>query len=309
MTKLDTPTGSPHAAGQLFLVESCRNSIQANQLMDELFQDLDAYLSGQKNHRPLLKAAPAGGFSSRPTPESPPRLQRPWDSLKELSTERFLMGLGAASLMVAGLVWLSGIQRPQAELAVTPAPDQADVEFARYLSQALNRLSFQSRQGNRPGNTQIANPGLEGTTIVTQDAQGNRVERVYVPVGSNLVNDGGNPNTPPTAQAANPSAPVALTPVPPPPNSLANPQTTATKNPDASIPPSVPIPQPQNNLVGVVELGSRSLALVSVKGLAQRVAVGEILAGTPWTLSGIQGQSAVFQRGSERRTVQVGEAF
>ncbi len=304
MTEIHTQSGAANSGGQLYLVESCRTDIQANQLMDELFHDLEAYTTGQRSQRGLWGSNLLGSTRPGVSPGKQLSLKQTWGSFKEISSERFLIGLGIASLVIAGGVWLGGLNRAPVE-AVNPAPNPADVEFARYLSQAMTRINQQPRpQANSNLNP---NNGVAPTTIVTQDANGNRVERVYVPVSPNLVNAAAIPPTNPGPGTSANAAPVALTPVPPPPNSLAPRNTNAS--PTNAAPAPVRPTTPENNLVGVLELGNRSIALISIKGLMQRVEAGEIVPGSPWKLARIQGQMAILQRGNETKTVQVGEAF
>ncbi|AFY62471.1 hypothetical protein [Synechococcus sp. PCC 6312] len=303
----------------LYLVESCRTDIHANQMMDELFRDIEAYL--QAPNQQLKRLAPASTLT-RPTTSSTPSSAaslgwKTWDTIKTLSSERYFIGLGIASFLMAGGLLIGGILHDQGTPTSNVSLNPGDVEFARYASQALGYIRSTSRPTTaNSGNLGLANtpsPGLEPTTIVSQDAQGNRVERVYIPVNSNTPTPTNTPaNLSPTAVATSPSQPQSLTPVPPPPNNLAkvNQPLVAAKASVPTMATSLPAPvKPQNNLVGVIELGDRSMALIAHNGLVQRVSPGDVIDNSNWRLTGIQKQSVVLQRGSEVRTIQVGEAF
>ncbi|MDS3859916.1 hypothetical protein RIF25_03750 [Thermosynechococcaceae cyanobacterium BACA0444] len=309
----------PQSEPALYLVESCRTDIHANQMMDELFRDIEAYL--QAPNQQLKRLAPASTLArpsislTQSSAATSLGLQT-WDKIKNLSSERYFIGLGIASFLMAGGLLIGGILRDQGTPTSNVSPHPGDVEFARYASQALGSIRSTSRPTPNSGNQGLAHPpspGLEPTTIISQDAQGNRVERVYIPVNSNTPTTTNTPaNLSPTAVATSPSTPQPLTPVPPPPNNLAkvNQPMVAAKASVPTMATSLPAPvKPQNNLVGVIELGDRSMALIAHNGLVQRVSPGDVIDNSNWRLTGVQKQSVVLQRGSEVRTIQVGETF
>jgi Tfp pilus assembly protein PilP len=72
--------------------------------------------------------------------------------------------------------------------------------------------------------------------------------------------------------------------------------------------PATPAPVGNNTLIGVLELGDRSVAMVEVNGAAQRVGIGQTL-DSGWQLMQIADQKAVLQRGGEVRSLSVGQKF
>jgi Tfp pilus assembly protein PilP len=62
-------------------------------------------------------------------------------------------------------------------------------------------------------------------------------------------------------------------------------------------------------LIGVLELGDNSSALFDLEGNTQRVALGETIANTGWILVKIENQQAVIRRGSEVRSLYIGQRF
>lgn len=94
-------------------------------------------------------------------------------------------------------------------------------------------------------------------------------------------------------------------------------QTTASKPQAAhrasvaSATPSVsasPVASPSHTLVGVMEFGDRSAALIDVNHVVQRIRIGEL---TPdgWKLTKVIDQKAVLQRGGKLRSIYVGQKF
>jgi hypothetical protein len=64
-----------------------------------------------------------------------------------------------------------------------------------------------------------------------------------------------------------------------------------------------------HTLVGILELGDRSAALFEVDGVARRFYVGETIGASGWTLAEVKNQEAVIRKGSEVRSVFVGQKF
>lgn len=70
-------------------------------------------------------------------------------------------------------------------------------------------------------------------------------------------------------------------------------------------------PQPATiySLVGVLELGERSVALFEVDGVTRRVKIGESIGASGWTLVEVANQEAVVRRNGEVRSIFVGQGF
>ncbi|ESA35912.1 hypothetical protein N836_10305 [Leptolyngbya sp. Heron Island J] len=95
-----------------------------------------------------------------------------------------------------------------------------------------------------------------------------------------------------------------------------------------TLPPSLPAPNAgttgQNNnatpvpniaasntyeLVGVLELGDRSAALFEVNGSSQRVYIGETIGGSGWSIVSINNEEVVVRRNGEVRSIYIGQQF
>lgn len=62
-------------------------------------------------------------------------------------------------------------------------------------------------------------------------------------------------------------------------------------------------------LVGVLELGDRSAALFEVDGSSQRVYIGETIGGSGWSIVSISNDEVVVRRNGEVRSIYIGQKF
>lgn len=152
-----------------------------------------------------------------------------------------------------------------------------------------------------------------------------------------------NPGAPTTAQAAKPAAPApppapspspkpqgeAPKPAPPAPESpvasLPKPQAapplpeqpadtaaSAQKEPAPSATPSAPAataPTVVHTLVGIIQVGERSVALFEINGASRRVNIGESIGSSGWTLGEIKDKEAIIRRNGEVRSIYVGQSI
>ena len=126
------------------------------------------------------------------------------------------------------------------------------------------------------------------------------------------------PPVPPQPAAATPSpAPPSTVPVLPkapvvtPPPVAASPKAPSTPvlTAKAPVPPPPTIQTPAYRLVGLVELGDRSVALININNVTQRVAIGETIGASGWTLEAVTAQSVALNRNGEKRSLYVGQDF
>lgn len=64
-----------------------------------------------------------------------------------------------------------------------------------------------------------------------------------------------------------------------------------------------------HTLVGIVEVGERSVALFEIDGASRRINVGESIGSSGWTLVEVKNKEAVIRRNGEVRSVYVGQTF
>lgn len=304
--------------------------MSASKLMDELFAELEQDLDvGTLTTRVLPAKKPVRSVHQLKTtvstwsPQEQPSLYPLEDalddpipqagsSIKQARSNHFpygvlLLGVAAVTLMIPLLLWRgSQIQRP-ATVTPTPTPqviglegDAASIEFAAYVQRSLDLIEKRAQAtqvaptttqqvgipATNPSTTPNAAPGpLDVVTLP---------ERIYVPVYQ-----------PPqlrtqtlevNKQAAKPAKPKNIY------------QASAPAPPVTPTTPVV-LPTPTEVLVGILELGDRSAALVGSNGVTRRVRVGETLNSQGWSLAKVSGQKAVIRRKGELRSIDVGEKF
>lgn len=228
------------------------------------------------------------------------------------SYDRLLLGVGCLSLLTVLAVWLlnRSVQRPVAPLAVAPqsvggstasSNAASDNQFINYLQQALKAIDNQQQSAGSnptgsngtsvnlptvalPGSPTIQSSPATGTTPPNTTRPATGLSRLYVPI----------------YQAPQPGQPGSSSVAPLP--SVNAP--TAVRQP---IPLSVP--GVVKKLVGVLELGDRSAALIEINGVTQRYRVGESIATSGWTLVDVSKDQAVMRRNGEVRSVFIGQNF
>lgn len=253
------------------------------QILDQREQETALLVPYVPGEAPSLHTLPKA-FPSKERPLKP--FSHPPETFS--GRDRLLMGVGIASFIVSAGLWIASLQRSPVTAVLPPMDginvNPQDVEFARYMEEALNQLSRQSV-------ALAQEPGATGTPTVTVPGAGNPnvnintngVERVYVPVYQPQPPEQVSiPTLPNPGNVSAPTTPqVAVAPMPPP---------------------------PTRTLVGVLELDQRSVAMIEMNGSTERVTVGQTLDGG-WKLVQISDQRAVLQRGGEVRSIGVGQKF
>ncbi|HEY9654088.1 MAG TPA: type II secretion system protein N [Crinalium sp.] len=231
------------------------------------------------------------------------------------SYDRLLLGVGCLSILVTLGVWFLNQQasRPPAPVAVSPqvpagnaAPQNstANDQFVNYLQQALKAIE-QQQTGSpqvassgalpnlplvQPGSPTVQPPSTPSTSVATprptlRPATG--LSRLYGPTYQA-----------PQAQLRSPS----VAPLPP---------ASAPANAPVAVRPPIPLSMPgiPKKLVGVLELGDRSAALIEINGVTQRYRIGESIGTSGWSLVEVSKDQAVLRRNGEVRSVFMGQNF
>lgn len=321
----------------------------ADSLMNELFEDVDQILEGAVRtpdplpSPPALRSAESSSLAIQPVTVSPVHLpatlvtsqalalsQR--DSAldtflanstatlvapqRQATVNRFLLGFACASAILSGVLWLSNegwLERwlvvksvaPTQSVAMTTPVDPkvaADAKFADYLQRSLQLIEQSASQRALPASTSttasLPTVSIPGNTAPPATAKSAPVlERIYIPVyqppqmmsPTQLMP--GVVAVPGTVSSPAGSVPPAAAPVAP-----------------VAVAPAAPV-APAHTLVGILELGKRSAAIVEVSGTAQRVYVGEGIGASGWTLVKITKQEAIVRRNGEVRSIFVGQTF
>jgi hypothetical protein len=238
---------------------------------------------------------------------------------------RLLFGMACVALAGVGAVALSLINqiywsKPAATVVTTPVStpqvDPATVQFAQYLERAFESANRQAAVQPTPSVVSAV-----PVTETRRSASGQPVERIYVPVYQ--------PQTPQarTAPSSVAGAPRATgLPLPPPPqarvparlpsavqgyvpNRPSRPSTRLNRPPlTTAVVPAPATSAPESTVIGVMELGDRSMAMIELNGATQRVSVGQTL-DSGWQLMQVADQKVIMQRGGEVRALTVGQKF
>lgn len=265
-----------------YTMETCLTDAQANRVLDEVFAAIEAELNEPEFLAAILEPEPSLLVPFEATTPPPPPTEEPsrWlhrpEPEQEFSwSDRFLMGVGIASFVLGIGLWISLNRQPVAvapEAVVATTPNPADVAFAEYLQNSLQLLGQQAA-------TSTPSP----PAIASNSPSPLPVERIYVPVYQ--------APTAPTVPL--PNLPTVTTPTP-----------AVTPAP----PPPTPTP-PQHTLIGILELGDRSVALFQSNGQTLRLSVGDTIGNDGWQLVQIQNQRAVLRHQGEVRSLTVGQSF
>lgn len=195
-----------------------------------------------------------------------------------------------------------------------------DQQFLEYVGRSLNRIDRTATRSSGAGSIATLPPAPSGAS---SPAPSPLVIERYVPVyqpplfGSFTNPPGTTPSTPQSSvKAAAPStstAPLRVSPAPiarpPAARAVATPAPpVASPTPVAAIVPNVDLSE-THALIGLLELGDRSAALLEVNGVPQRIQVGETIGASGWKIVSISNQTALIQRNSEVRSIYVGQKF
>ncbi|MEM9904572.1 MAG: hypothetical protein AAF921_06075 [Cyanobacteria bacterium P01_D01_bin.44] len=333
----------PSSSNQLTAVSKERPSPESSQLvesyaedlMDELFDDVDRILEGE------LPPATSNPFSSAQIPFGSTPLDLPAmivpvaavESTKASqpdSTEakpqtrrwykkrlpQIALGAACVSAIIALGVWLAkenASQPPTSAVQVetataAPAPVSEEGAFLDYLNRSINIIQGQTSAQADVAQAGSVTPGngLNRGTQTPVSRGPNVIERVFVPVFQ------------PSQQTAVQSLPTLPAPGAAAPATAGNAAPLPTLAPQTGTPQAtapqrgtIPNISPVNThvLVGVLELGERSAALFEINGASQRVYVGENIGASGWTIVSIANEEIVVRRNGEVRSVYIGQQF
>ncbi len=117
----------------------------------------------------------------------------------------------------------------------------------------------------------------------------------------------------PKPAPAAPQQPVASLPkpeaAPPLPEQPADTAATAQAEPAPTAAPSESAATAVHTLVGIIQVGERSVALFEINGASRRINIGESIGSSGWTLGEIKNKEAVIRRNGEVRSIYVGQSI
>lgn len=304
----------------------------AEDLMDDIFSDVDRILAGDESAvyaetaEPVMAETAAFNSSaltvpamivplqtavetreSAPITESDagdekaaeqqaddrPEKKRPWGKV--------LLGAACLSALAAlGFWWMRQQSAPVLVPAVsdtTPAAEGVSEEmaFGDYLTRSLRVI-----RGEQSAQLESQQPDVP-VAAAPNPASGNQpagqpgvIERVFVPL---LQPGSSRPNQRPATPSVLP-APAAS-------SSAAQP--AAPDQASGSVPNIAA--NSTHELVGVLELGDRSAALFEINGSSQRVYIGETVGASGWSIVSISNEEVVVRRNGEVRSIYIGQEF
>ncbi|MBD2103286.1 hypothetical protein [Leptolyngbya sp. FACHB-261] len=299
----------------------------ADSLMDTLFGEVEQALDGQICLNPIIPSQPSpGGQLALQTPNLPsgrlvklnhtrpdtllaqlenldvalePSLFRGEDRTgRGLNLDALLAGAAFTSVLVSALLWFglrAGSPSGPGPVIATGL-DPESLQFSQYVGRTLDLLDFRQKQAKAAPQTApvvppVYLPAYPPPPITAPPA-----------LASSAI-------VPPPVAPALPSAVSALaSPVPVIPGSGATGSIAPSSGAPSSIAPAVPAPA--YSLVGVLDVGERSMAMINSNGSTKSFRVGETLSGSDWTVIAIREQEVVLRRPNQQlRSVTVGERF
>ncbi len=220
--------------------------------------------------------------------------------------DKFLFGTACISVVLTAALWLvnhglllDNTMRKTGSLPTsTPQVSSETAKFAEEVRTALVSVNTKSVANPTPSQP-VPSPNNMATVPMLNNGQvpmimnplvaanGQNGQTVYIPVyqPSGLTNTGQN----------------TVTTVP----SVSSPKTTNSLPTTNNIAAASPV----HTLVGVLELGDRSSALLDVEGSVQSIRTGMPISNSGWILSRVGQQEIIIKRGSEVRSVFVGQRF
>ncbi|NEQ98132.1 MAG: hypothetical protein F6K30_15675 [Cyanothece sp. SIO2G6] len=249
----------------------------------------------------------------------------PWNNAIGLAFP--ILGACATLGVTLSVGWLlygpNPILRPNggatAANVVTGSASSSNREFADYMERALESI-VATEETSFVGGSETAAGNDSGET--DESVNGRRFadvpERVYIPVYQ----------PPQPSFSALPTVPITGTPAPTPlASSVLDPPASPTNAPLTPVPlastPPVPIAPPtpaaatpstpelsyDHVLVGLLQLGDRSVAMFDYAEGTHRVKVGEHIGTSGWSLVSVSETEAVIRRNGDVRSIYIGQSF
>ncbi|MBD2151284.1 hypothetical protein H6F44_14295 [Pseudanabaena sp. FACHB-1277] len=245
-------------------------------------------------------------------PQNPPEPVAPKYNL----FDRLLLVAACSSALIAAVMWTINhgiwIGKQSVNVAqILPEDNSKNKAFAQEIQQMLADITNKNRAiatgqsfTNTVGNNLpiVAAPMMANGLPMGNPVVGLQQAPMYVPVYQppNL----NNPNSP------NLPSPLAL----PPANAnnaveIAAPNNAKSKAPVAAAVPAPAAPSLAYTLIGVLDLGDRSTAMLDMNGSVHSVGLGKAVGNSGWILSRVSQQEITLKRGKETKSVFVGQKF
>ena len=242
-------------------------------------------------------------------PQTPSELVVPKYNL----TDRLLLVFACSSALIAAVMWTINhgiwLGRQSVNVAQVSSKDTgSNKAFGEEVKRMLSEVVDKNRAIATNANSTIgSNMPLMAAPLV-----GN----MQLPTGTNnpFVNGLQQPmyvpvyQPPALSNSGNSPSPLALPPVTSN-NSIDVSNSATTARPNAVSPQFTAAPAPSYTLIGVLDLGDRSTAMLDINGSVQSIGLGKAINNTGWILSRVSQQEIILKRGKETKTIFVGQKF
>jgi hypothetical protein len=241
-------------------------------------------------------------------PETPPELVVPKYNL----IDRLLLVFACSSALVAAVMWTINhgiwLGRQSVNVAQVSAKDTGSSKaFGEEVKRMLSEVVDKNRAIANANNTFGGNMPLMAAPLIgnmqlptgTNNPFVNGLQQsMYVPVYQ----------PPALGNSGNSPSPLALPPVTSN-NSIDVSNSATTARPNAVSSQFTAAPAPSYTLIGVLDLGDRSTAMLDINGSVQSIGLGKAINNTGWVLSRVNQQEIILKRGKETKTIFVGQKF
>ena len=224
--------------------------------------------------------------------------------------DRLLVVFACSSALIGAVMWTvnHGIWLGRQSVNVAQVASKEIVptkffgeEIRRMLLEVVDKnRAIANTTGNIGNNMPLMAAPVIGSMPLSANPFANGVQQpMYVPVYQPpaLGNSGNSPSPlalPPAT--ANNSVDVGNSVITTKPNAAVSTQFTAA-------------PAPSYTLIGVLDLGDRSTAMLDINGSVQSIGLGKAISNTGWVLSRVSQQEIILKRGQETKTIFVGQKF
>jgi hypothetical protein len=226
--------------------------------------------------------------------------------------DRLLLVFACSSALIAAVMWTINhgiwLGRQSVNVAQVSAKDTVSnkafgEEIKRMLSEVVDK--------NRAIATNVNNTIGGNMPLMAAPLVGN----MQLPMGTNnpFVNGLQQPmyvpvyQPPALSNSGNSPSPLALPPVTS--NNSIDVSNSATTTRPNAVTQVMAAPAPSYTLIGVLDLGDRSTAMLDINGSVQSIGLGKAISNTGWILSRVSQQEIILKRGKETKTIFVGQKF
>ena len=255
------------------------------------------------------------------------------------------LGVALAAGFILHSPWSPWARDAIADAGNTNPVDSPDTEFASYMQRALDTIAssetsvsaLASRSGDN-ANDNTPESTFPGSADNTSFRSSGIPQRVYIPVYQPPSPSVSPLPSVPIQSSVDSPPDVVSTPLPTPPTPAATSSESAS-SPAASSPSPIvstptpsptpaptPVPAPvspapissspivsdlshEHVLVGLLQLGDRSVAMFDFSEGTHRVRVGEQIGNSGWSLVSVSQNEAVIRRNGDVRSIYIGQSF